>query len=116
MKKWILVLVFLAGCASAPPTIQTPEGKRAYTANEIVIRVHEFQRVVIDASDRKIIPEEVAREIVTWTVASAKTLASAPQGWQGMLRSTWLAVRERVNSLSQLSHWSFVFDAMLGVV
>lgn len=117
MKRLILVLaLILSACASAPPTIKTTAGKRAYTANEVALRVVEFQRVVIDSSDKQLIPVPVAREIVQWCQTVFTALEAAPQGWQAMVKSSWQQVKPKVESLGPLSHWTFVFDTMLEVM
>jgi hypothetical protein len=111
----LALTIFVIGCAR-PTTIQTPEAKRAYDANEVVKRINEFQAATIEASDTQQIPVATARTIVQWCVASLEALKGAPQGWDEVLRRSWQQVKPEVEKLPKLSHWAIVVDALLGVV
>lgn len=103
----------LPGC-TAPTTVTTDMGKRAYTADQVVVRIGEFQQAVIDASDAKKVPEATARVIVFWTVQSMQTLKSAPVGWDAALRKTWPPVRLEVAKQPALATWAPIIDALIG--
>lgn len=115
MKQLGVVLIVVALVSGCAPKTLSPTGQRVFTANEISIRVGEFQSATIAASDAKQIPQETAREIVKWCIAAQETLRSTPSGWEATLKTGWSALRPKVRALPQLSGWSTAVDIILGV-
>lgn len=105
----------LSGCAlHAPASVVTPAGQAAYTADQIVTRLGEFQQAVIDASDANKIKVDDARTIVTWTRAALDTLKQTPGGRNALVASGWAKVRPIIAGNPQLAPWADVLDAFMG--
>jgi hypothetical protein len=117
----VVLATILTACA--PKSLQTPEGKHAYTADQIAKRLGEFQNAVIDASSANKIPLADARTIVTWisgdqhatppVVGALTILKVAPDGWQAVVLSGWQRVHPLVDRNPTLATWSGVIDALL---
>lgn len=93
---WPLVAIsLLAGCHH-PVTVITPEGQRAYGANEVAKRVVQLQDVAIALTESGTIPESTGIAIVTTTVSMLKTLRMAPAGWETIVNSAWTQLKLQV--------------------
>lgn len=117
MKLFLIVLVLAGALGSAachpPASIQTPAGAHAYTADQIVKRLGEFQQATIDASDASKIPVATARTIVQWTTSAIQTLKTAPIGWGATARASWIPIKAQVNQLGAIASWTPIVDALL---
>ena len=93
----LVVIVALVGC-HAPVTIVTPEGKVAYTANEVLKRVEELQKTAIAVAGipDSGVPLSVTRTIVEFTVSAAKVLDASAPGWGQSLAIAWGDVKRRI--------------------
>lgn len=96
MKKLLLCLVLLTPACHAPVTVTTPQGKIAYTADQIVQRVNELENAAIKANGAGQLPLVQTRTIVEFCVAADKTLAATPSGWQATVRTAWAATRAQI--------------------
>lgn len=99
MKRAIAFCVILSFTAcTTPVTIVTPQGKIAYTANEVLKRVQELQQVAIavDATPNNGIPKDVFRVIITFTVEAAKVLDATPAGWGTTLAVAWSNAKGKI--------------------
>jgi len=94
----IVALVFLATACHAPVTIVTPQGKVAYTANEVLKRVQELQNTVIAVGDipNSGIPASAIRVIVAFTVRAAKVLDAAPAGSGSTVAVAWADAKRQI--------------------
>lgn len=88
-----VLLSGMLGCAKAPPNL-TPEGQKAYTADQIVVRVNRLMDTAIDAEAAKALPTATTRVIVRFCVEADKTLAQLPAGWGPTLYTAWHQVKE----------------------
>jgi hypothetical protein len=93
----VLLLLALAAC-TAPASIQTPEGKIAYTADQIVLRVGELQNATIQAERTGGIPTAAARTIVEFTVSANKILRDTPAGWQATIATSWRELKPKISA------------------
>jgi hypothetical protein len=84
----VILAVFLTAC-HAPITIITPQGKIAYTANEVLKRVQELQRATISAEATGGLPTPAARVLVTFCVETAKVVGALPDGWGATVAVMW---------------------------
>ncbi len=100
MKRWILILALTFGACHAPVTVTTPQGKIAYTADQVVLRVNELENAAIQAQATNAIPVQTARTIVEWCVSADKTLASTPNGWPVILQTGWMEVKGKVGLIA----------------
>jgi hypothetical protein len=101
MRRYAAILVLVAftlpACAGQRPvTIVTPQGKTAFTSNEVLKRVQEVQNAAISAEAAKGIPTDVARIIIAFTVESAKVLGATPQGWGATVASLWASAKAQI--------------------
>ena len=97
LAPFVLVLFVTAGC-HPPVTIVTPQGKVAFTANEILKRVQELQEVVIavDATPNNGLPRSATRLIVQFTVEAAKILDATPSGWGTTVAIAWADAKKQI--------------------
>lgn len=100
MKPILLALLLLGtplatGC-HPPATIVTDPGKRAYTADQVVVRVNELQNAAIAANANGSLPEATTRTIVEFCVSADQTLAATPQGWQATLTAAWAETKAKL--------------------
>lgn len=105
MKKfiWTLpLLAMLAGCAP-PPTVITPQGKTAFTADQAVIRVNELMNAAIAANASGALPVTTAHAIVQWSVSADQILASTPAGYVQTLSASWTALQPEIAAIPPTS-------------
>lgn len=111
----IACLASLVIVSCAPKTIVTPEGQRAYTAHEVLIRVGELQKAAIQANTDKALSDADAIVVVQFTTAAAETLRSAPVGWPATIRAGWAQVKTKVSTAGRTA-LSVVFTLVDGVL
>ena len=102
MRSVLLVCVLLSAtaCVHRPPTITTPQGNVAFTADQIVQRVNELQNAAISAEANHAIPTATARLIVTFAVDANKTLAATPDGWQKTVSTAWQQAKGSIGAIT----------------
>lgn len=110
----VVLLVALVAACAPPPSIQTPEGKKVWSANEVVIRINEFQEAVITAYDLGGLPKDTAEPLVTWTVRSLRTIQKLPDGWLQVVAQGWREVRHLVPDDPKLAPLVLVLNLALG--
>ncbi len=101
MKAFILALTLLAPVVAAsnctpPPTIVTPQGKTAYTADQIAIRVNELEAAAIQANATGGLPVATTRIVVKFTVSADKILKDVPSGWQTAVATAWTQTKQQL--------------------
>lgn len=99
MRRFILALVLAVTCSACipvPPVSLSPQGKTAYTADQIVQRVNELENAAIQANSAGGLDTNVARVIVSFAVAADKTLKATPQGWQVTIETGWAEVKRQL--------------------
>ncbi len=79
-----------------PPTIVTEPGRRAYSADQIAVRVIELQNATISAEADHLLPTPTARTIVNFCIDSADVLQTTPAGWMPTLQLSWLKVKAQI--------------------
>ena len=91
MKRAFSLSVFILVLIACAPKDLPPDVKPAFTAHEVLLRVDELQKTVIELYDSKPrgITKERAELIVFWTVNAAKTLREVPAGWQKTIVASW---------------------------
>lgn len=112
----VALIVALSACV--PKTIQTPEGRRAYNALQVLQRVDELQNAVIAGNQQGIIPDATAVTIVRFTVASAKTIKAAPDGWQATVKTGWASTKAAIPpaDAKKLQVYLDAVDLVLGLI
>jgi hypothetical protein len=88
-------------CASTPSSIVTPQGRAAFQADQVLIRVENVQDAVIaaatpDAAGRVGIEKPTADIIVGFTRDAALTIRQTPNGWLPTVRTAWAAAKTRI--------------------
>lgn len=118
VRSVLPVALILALVSCAPKTIQTPEAKRAYTALQVLQRIDELQNAVIAGNQQGIIPDATAVTIVRFTVATAKTLKAAPDGWQATVKTGWTATKAAIPAADakKLQPYLDAVDLVLGLI
>ena len=97
MKRLILILALAtAPACHAPVTVTTPQGKAAYTADQIVVRVNELQRAAVSAEAGHALDTATTRTIVEFCVSADKTLAATPNGWQATVGTAWVEAKKKL--------------------
>jgi hypothetical protein len=106
MKRLLIILLtvgllggvvpFTTTACHAPVTITTPQGQVTYTANEVAKRVESLQATTIKAEEGKLIPTDVARLIIKFTVSAAKTLKETPNGWGQTVAIAWAETKMQI--------------------
>jgi hypothetical protein len=93
MKRLLLLFVLLCPACHAPTTIVTPQGQRAYTADQVVVRINELQNAAIELNKNNGLNDVVTRRIVTFAVQADTVLKQAPAGWQIQVSALWNQVK-----------------------
>lgn len=100
-----LAIIFGVGMLSAcapPSTIVTPQGKIAYTADQIATRVGELEQAAIqanttkDATGKPGIADSTAVPLVQFCVSAEKTLKATPAGWQATVTTAWTQAKAAI--------------------
>lgn len=114
----VLLALTLALSACIPSGIKTPQGKAAYTALQVLQRIDELQNAVIAGNQQGVIPDATAVAIVRFTVASAKTLKAAPDGWQSTVKAGWTATKTAIPPADarRLQPYLDAVDLVLGLL
>lgn len=123
MKRLVLLLLLSAtSCetlaCTAPVTVITPQGKIAYTADQIVVRVNELQNAAIQANTTNGLDTNSTRTIVQFCLAANGLLRSTPSGWQQTLQVAWMDAKVKlagVKNQTVLTAMSLVDAVLLGV-
>jgi hypothetical protein len=89
------LLLSLAAC-HVPTSVVTPQGKAAYSADQVVIRVGELQSAAIQAQASGALPITTTRLIVQWCVNANTTLKQVPNGWQQTLTTAWTQTKSQI--------------------
>lgn len=76
-----------------PPTITTPQGQTAFKADQVVLRVNEFQNTVIALNASGEVPLDTARTLIQFCVGANRVLAATPLGWQTALITLWFQTK-----------------------
>lgn len=106
-----------------PASIVTPAGKQAYTADQVVARLNEFQNAVIATSDAGRMRLADARAIVTWISGDinatppktglVQAIGAAPGGgWRAVALQEWPAIRSQLAG-GPLEQWVEIIDGLL---
>lgn len=89
----IICIALASGACSRPATIVTPQGRAAFTADQIVLRLTELERAAIQANAAGGLDVNTTRLIVRFTVSAERTMQQAPQGWQPTVIAAWNEVK-----------------------
>jgi hypothetical protein len=93
-----LVLAFSVLACHPPASVVTPQGKSAYTADQVVVRVGELEKAAIQANATVVdgkpsLDEASTRLIVQTCVSIAQTLKTVPDGWQAVVKQSWASFK-----------------------
>ena len=94
-----LTLGALSACAHPPPNLST-QGRVAFTADQIVLRVNELEDVAIQANAGGGLPVAVTRALVNFAVAADQTLKATPAGWQATVSAAWTATKRQLPTIT----------------
>lgn len=91
-----LVFALVLVACSRPTTIVTPQGKAAYTADQIVLRINNLQNAAIQAEQTGGLSTDTTRTIVEFAVSADRTLKSVPSGWQQTVSAAWAETKKKL--------------------
>lgn len=97
----VLALSVTVACG-APATVVTPQGKIAYTADQIATRIGELEQAAIqanttkDANGKPGIPDTTAIPLVQFCISAEKTLKATPAGWQASVTTAWAEAKKAI--------------------
>ena len=97
---FIALAVLAATCIGCPPppSIQSQAAKRAYAADQVVLRLGELQTAAIDANAHGLLSMPATQRVVRFTVDSAKVLRATPEGWQATVQPSYIALRNQLSA------------------
>ncbi len=108
------------GCVKRPSSIVTPQGKAAFAADQVVIRLAEVQNAVIvaatpDATGKVGIAKPTANLIVSWIVDTLKVIKQTPNGWLAASTAAWNAAKTRIPpaTLASAQGYIIAIDTLL---
>ncbi len=99
MRRKVFVVVLLSlvlTACHAPKTVVTPQGKAAYAADQVVIRVNELGKAAIVAESGGGLSHATTAIIVDFCLDADKTLAKVPEGWRKTVLEAWTAAKKRI--------------------
>lgn len=107
-------LVSVTSCA--PKSIQTPAGRAAYSADQVVLRIGELQTATIDANRGGALSDAIAIKVVRFCVDANKTLKAVPSGWQPTVATAYHQLRAELTDRDRQSIALYIaaLDALLG--
>ena len=118
-------LITAAIVACVPPSsLQTPAGRAAFTANQVLQRVGELQNAAITANatintstGRPLLATATTRRVVQSTVAMAKILRETPNGWPATLRPAFNGLRDSLSPDEELQLGPYLgaIDALIAL-
>lgn len=114
----VLVLAILVAACHPPATIVTPEGRRAYTADQIVVRVNELQQAAMAAEAVGGLLTDPTRILVKFAVSANYTLQTLPAGWLATVTTAWRQTKQELPTLTNPAVVAAIaaVDVVLGVV
>lgn len=95
----LLVLVCLGlGTSACParPANLTPQAQVAFSVDQVVQRVNEFETAAIAANAEGALSTSTTRLIVDFCVTADKTMQSAPLGWQAAVNAAWVSLKQQL--------------------
>ena len=102
----VLLVVLLTSACRHNVVPENPAAAAALTADAVVIRVNEFQAVVIQACgpgpecQAGSLPTPLARDIVQTCIDLRATLKAAPDGWRVTVKTAWNQAKPRFASIT----------------
>ena len=92
----VISVIGLTIACQRPPTIVTPQGKTAYTADQIAVRVNELQNAAIVAESSGGMATADTRIVVSFAVSANQILAKTPAGWQTTVSQSWVEAKRHL--------------------
>jgi len=110
-----LGVLALTCIACPPPSVQTPAGKTAYAADQVVLRIGELQTAAIDANAAGELSTETTRHVVQFTVDAAKTLKASPDGWHTTVGPAYVGMKNQLAPAerARLGPYLGILDAIM---
>lgn len=92
---WLWLVLSLITCAHPPPNL-SPQGRIAFVADQLVLRIGELQKAAIAAEAGGGLPTAQARLIVQFSGSAARVLKETPAGWQKTLTTSWAELKAQL--------------------
>ena len=99
MKYLLLIpILFLVGCHSAPTTVVTPEGKAAYTADQIIVQLGFLQDVAIKLEASGNLSTATTKVIVKFVVGTVSIVQATPSGATATVRAGLVELKKNLST------------------
>ncbi len=114
--RYLLALVlvgFMAGCASAPPTLSTA-AQGDFNRTRVVKSIDIVRDAAVDAEAAHVISTDDARQVVIWHKSAVNVVAASSTGWKDALTTTLdEALKNRPTLQAKLAPYVALFKALL---
>jgi hypothetical protein len=101
----LLATIALLAIACVPPSLQTPEGRAGYTADQVVRLLQNLQSAAIDANaaidpatGQPLLATATALRVVEFTIDSGRILKNAPEGWRASIGPAYAAMKDQLSA------------------
>jgi hypothetical protein len=105
----------LFACAPMPPAIVTPEGARAFQADELLRPVENLEDAAIAAYRSGSLDRTEARAIVLVTREIAVVADAAEEGWRAAVLTAWREAKKELPVLTT-GRWASYVTAIEGIL
>ncbi len=114
--RYLLALVlvgFMAGCASAPPTLSTA-AQGDFNRTRVVKSIDIVRDAAVDAEAAHVISTDDARQVVIWHKSAVNVVAASSTGWKDALTTTLdEALKNRPTLQAKMAPYVALFKALL---
>ena len=96
----VVAIAVLAGCP--PASLQTPEGKAAFTAGEVLQRVEELKAAAVQAHEtlgadgQPVLATETTKRVLQFVLVAETALRDTPNGWRPAVTSAYQTLRAQL--------------------
>lgn len=114
------LVVNVGACAKTPASVKTPQGKAAFQADQVVVRLDRIESAIIQASTPNAagvvgLDKAAGQLIVSFIVDALKVIKQSPNGWMPAVAQAWTQAKARIpaNVLPQVQGYVFAIDTLL---
>lgn len=101
---------------TAPPSVVTQQGKVAYTADQVVVRINELENTAIAANNDGSLKDDVAISIVKFCVSADKTAKTTPDGLKPALKTGWAELQKNLVGKTVPPTLTLAIGALDGII
>lgn len=103
-------LGYAVSCASAPSTVVTQAGRNAFVADQVVTRIREVQKTIIDANlaTPQGVSDDFAIPAVEFIKAALTSIGQVPNGWRPVVKTTYDTFKSRLSPDVQTKYRAYL--------